>query len=131
MKIAKEKKLFLGILLFLVLMACTVQQWLPVILNFINLNTSLIQGLASVIQIVLWFGAFILFLGSLYSEDRLKSSKSHRKKQKQPQSPSEQLPCRNAEQSTSYSVNANTIHSVTQGNNNQTIMNFNEPHDNE
>ncbi|MEM8612187.1 MAG: hypothetical protein AAGF93_09235 [Cyanobacteria bacterium P01_H01_bin.105] len=126
MKLTKEKILFFGILLFLVLMACTIHQWLPAILNFVNPNTALIQGLASLIQISLWFGVFIISLGRLYFGGKINLLKSRRSEQNQTKRLGEQPPYSNTEQSTSYSVNANTIQSLTQGNDNQTIINFND-----
>ena len=127
MKLTQERLLFLGSLLVLGLLAFTINQWLPALIEFINPNAQLIQSLASLIQIAIWAGILLLFLSSLYFGERSNTSKFRKNAQKEDDKSDEQALATRAKQSSTYSVNARTIHSLTQGDNNQTIMNFNQP----
>lgn len=56
----KPRWLFLFVLLVVVIAAVTFSWWFPALMTFIGANSNAIQGLADLIQLILWLGAGIL-----------------------------------------------------------------------
>ena len=126
MKATKDRLLFLGILSILIFLGITSQQWLPQLLSFIAPNTSLIQGLASFIQILIWTGALLLFLKELYFGSNDGSSKENTSTRDKSSTPKKTEPSHGKGKSDNFSVNAKHINTLIQGEKNQTTINFND-----
>jgi hypothetical protein len=56
----RKRWLFALILLGLVIVGITFSNWFPILMEFVGANNETIQGLASLIQIIIWVGAAAL-----------------------------------------------------------------------
>jgi hypothetical protein len=124
----KDLALFVGTISVATILAGSAHLWIPKFLQFVGTNTSLIQGLTSFIQIILWLGILLVFVFKLYlkipsntpsqnnSTSNNHNSNSTVVKPIQP----------NGNQATQFNNNAEKINGLTQGDNNQITQNYND-----
>jgi hypothetical protein len=118
MNATKSTKLFIVTVLVMALLAGTAHYWLSLILQFVGANSNIIQGLADFIQILIWIGIVFAFLGRILfkpNQNQESENTSSQDKAFRAHQPSE---------ASTYSVKAEKIEGLVQGNNNSVSMNF-------
>lgn len=117
----KDLALFVGTIIVAAALAGSANLWLPMLLQFVGTNTSLIQGITDFIQIILWLGILLFFLLKLYF--KIKRNPASRDTNTLSNHPGNQS---NATGNTAaqFVNQADNINGLTQGNNNQINNNF-------
>ena len=71
----KPRWVLLLVFIFLIILSVTFNQWFPYLYRLLKLNSNIIQGLASLLQIIIWVGAGITFLFGITREIKIQKEK--------------------------------------------------------
>ena len=127
MREQKNLALFIGIVAVMAALASSAHWWLPPLLQFVVSNTNLIQGLSDFIQILLWLGVLLVFIGKLgLMSFKGKASKQRGTTHSESKNQQGKIPEQSPTQAGNYSVHADKINGFVQGENNNVTNHFND-----
>lgn len=125
MKNKKNLTLFVGLMVLMSIIAGSAHLWVPQLLKFVGTNTNLIQGLADLIQILLWVGILLAFIVRLYLDSsQTKNSEQNKKTSLKNINTNNKSSSQATNQDNEYSAHSKNITGLTQGENNKVNNNF-------
>lgn len=121
MRKQKSFAIFLALIAAMAVLAGSAHHWLPQVLTFVGANTDVIQGLTDFIQILLWIGTLLIFAAKFYFQPS--EGKTSRSSGASNEAVSN---FKEAEHSSKYSVKAEKITGLVQGENNKVRIHFSD-----